>query len=104
MNIFEELQRRAGSIHTKRQSNSYKKLIRGTKRACLQKEKLSRIAQARAAKAAEVKALKDLRPKRRFPFKLPKSSAAVAQGIPSDKELNRAIFGSPTPKRPKGVL
>ena len=102
MNILRVIQKRADSIHTKRQSTYYKKLRRDTQVAKLKKEKLERLRDANRAKRVAVRELQASKPKRKFRFNFVGDFSKFAGKIPSDQELNRSIFGSSEgPRRPK---
>lgn len=103
MNIFRDLQKRAASVHTKRQSAYYKKLQRDTQAAKLKKERNERLRDATRAKRAAIRELRATKPpKRKFRFNLVGDFSKFAGKLPSDEELNRAIFGpSGSPRRPK---
>lgn len=102
MNIFKEIQKRTASIRTKRQSAYYKKLRRDTQVAKLMKERFERLRDAAKTKRNAIRELQAAKPKRKFRFNLVGDLNKFAGNLPSDKELNRAIFGSPEgPRRPK---
>ena len=101
MNIFREIQKKAASVRTKRQSAYYKKLRRDTQVAKLKKEKLERLRDASRAKRVAVQELRAAKPKRKFKFNFVGDLSKFAGKIPSDEELNRSIFGSGSPRRPK---
>lgn len=98
MGLFDGLRKAAVSIHTKRQSQYYRKLRRDTRKAKLEREKLRMVRQAGHEKTRTKTSLKKLRPQRRL--RLVGNLNEFAKGIPSDAELNKALFGAPTPKRP----
>ena len=102
MNIFKDLQKKAASIRTKRQSAYYTKLRRTTQTVLLQKEKNKRLQDALKAKRAATRELRATNPpKRKFRFNLAGDFRKFAGKLPSDEELNRAVFGSESPKRSK---
>ena len=106
MNIFRDIQRKAASVHDKRQAVHYKKLRSDTKRMQLQKEKLERMRQAKRSRAAASGELRAMKTPKKRTWRLPKlvgDLKALTKGMPSDKELNRAVFGSPSPRAPKGT-
>ena len=101
MNIFRDIQRKAASVHTKRQATYYKRLRKDTKQAQLQKAKLERLRQAKRERAEARAGVKSFKPKPKW--RMPKLDGVdtLRRGIPTDEELNRAIFGAPSPRRPK---
>ena len=103
MNIFREIQKRTASIHTKRQSAYYKKLRRDTQVTKLKKERNERLRDATKAKKAAIRELRATKPPKRKPrFNLVGDLSKFAGNLPSDEELNRAVFGpSGGPRRPK---
>lgn len=103
MNIFKDLQKKAASVHTKKQSAYYKKLRRDAQLAKLKKERLIRLREAAEAKRDAMRELQTAKPsKRRFRFNLVGDLNKFAGRLPSDEELNRTIFGpSGNPRRPK---
>lgn len=107
MNIFRDIQRKAANIHAKRQAAHYKRLRRDTKLAKLQKAKLERLQEARRERDKARTEVKGLKPKRSLgKFRLPKlvgNLGALTKGMPSEEELNKAVFGSTSPKLPKDI-
>lgn len=103
MNIFREVQKKVVSARTKRQSAYYKKLRRDTQVVKLKKEKIERLRDASKAKRNATRELQAAKPpKRKFRFNFVGDFSKFAGKIPSDTELNRAIFGSSEgPRRPK---
>jgi len=102
MGFFGGLRSALASVHTKRQSQHYRRLRKDTKKAKLEREKLRILRVVKQEKARAGRDVKRLG--RRKGLRLPKvvgNLGEFAKGIPSEAELNKALFGAPSPKRTK---
>jgi len=107
MSLFDYLKRKVSNIHDKRQAAHYRKVRFETRKLQLQKAKLERVREANKSKRRLQREIDHLSPKsKKRKFRMPKVVGdlnALTKGMPSDAQLNSAIFGSPSPKAPKGV-
>lgn len=109
MSIFRDLQRKAGNLRARKQSEYYRRVVRDTKLAGLKKAKLERMQEAKRKRArlqAEVRDLTTQSKKKRGKFRLPKlvgDFGKLTAGMPSDEELNKAVFGNASPKLPDDI-
>lgn len=102
MGFFSDLKNAAVSVHTKRQSRSYRRLRKDTQKAKLERDKLRILKVVKQEKARAGRDVKKLG--RRRGMRLPKligNLGEFAKGIPSEAELNKSLFGAPSPKRTK---
>lgn len=102
MGLFDGLMDAARSVRSKRQSQYYKRLQSDTRRAKLEREKVHLLRRADKERAHARRDIKRMKPKRKLKFI--GDLREFAGRIPSDEELNKATFGTSSPKRPEDIL
>jgi hypothetical protein len=99
--LFGGLRKSASSVHSRRQSQYYRRIKRDLARAKVEKEKVHLIQQATREAQRTKKELKRLQPLKGIRrLKFVGDLRQFAGHIPSDTDLNQSIFGAPSPKRP----
>lgn len=99
MGFFDGLMEAARSVRSRQQSQQYRKLQADARRAKMEREKARLLRKASTEKARAKRDIARTKPKRKFKFI--GDLREFAGRLPSDTELNRAIFGSDSPQHPR---